>query len=248
MHRHVSALSGSVSLGTLRLSTAMPSAPRMPRWMPALRNRRGAPNRQYHAGDAVQSSAVNSTLPPRLRKRDILLRGPQLLLRGPGLLLQAPKVVWKAPAAARAGTRRLLSNTTLRSRQQNPQQRPQGIEELSQPRAETLKSAGEASRAEDAEQARQSFAGARPSPARGARYVLNTFAPGNSSLAPEMEGNANKVVADPRLTRCRGPCRLDPVQAGVRQGQGACARRRRSGSRPMAGAFRELLNSGRNSA
>ncbi|GAA5961684.1 hypothetical protein JCM8115_004733 [Rhodotorula mucilaginosa] len=137
----------------------MPTAPRLPRWMPALRNRRGAPSRQHHAAASAASMQPNSTLPPRLRKRDILLRGPQLLLRGPGLLLRAPQAVWRAPAAARAGTRRFLSGTALRSRQQ-PQQRPQGIDELSQLHAETSKTAAptNASEPTQEEARRQSFA------------------------------------------------------------------------------------------
>ncbi|GAA5884019.1 hypothetical protein JCM3774_001192 [Rhodotorula dairenensis] len=139
----------------------MPTAPRMPRWMPALRNRRGAPSRQHHASGSLQPGAQpNPTLPPRLRKRDILLRGPQLLLRGPGLLLRAPQVVLRAPAVARAGTRRFLSTTALRSRQQ-PQQRPQGIDELSQLNAETRKTAAPTNASETAqEESHQSF-GAR---------------------------------------------------------------------------------------
>lgn len=140
-------------------SCTMPTAPRMPRWMPALRNRRGTPSRQHHAASAA-SMQPNSTLPPRLRKRDILLRGPQLLLRGPSLLLRAPQVVWRAPAAARAGTRRFLSGTALRSRQQ-PQQRPQGIDELSRLHAETSKTAAPTNASEPTqEEARQSFASA----------------------------------------------------------------------------------------
>lgn len=129
--------------------------------MPALRNRRGAPSRQHHAAASAASMQPNSTLPPRLRKRDILLRGPQLLLRGPGLLLRAPQAVWRAPAAARAGTRRFLSGTALRSRQQ-PQQRPQGIDELSQLHAETSKTAAptNASEPTQEEARRQSFASA----------------------------------------------------------------------------------------
>ncbi|GAA6000541.1 phosphatidylserine decarboxylase 1 [Rhodotorula paludigena] len=108
----------------------MAGAARMPRWsLPALRPRRGVPVRALHASAAPPAS-TSSPAPPRLRKRDLLLRGPQLLLRGPGLLLRAPKAVWRAPGAARAGTRRLLSTTMRRSREQPPSDR--GIE---QPRA-----------------------------------------------------------------------------------------------------------------
>ncbi|GAA5991663.1 hypothetical protein JCM10908_001083 [Rhodotorula pacifica] len=144
----------------------MPTTPRMPRWMPALRNRRSVPARQHHASASLQqqpSIQPTSTLPPRLRKRDLLLRGPQLLLRGPGLLLRAPQVVWRAPAVARAGTRRLLSNTALRSRQQPlppRHQRSQGIDELAQLKTEGSKTAAPTNASEKAEeQARQqSFA------------------------------------------------------------------------------------------
>lgn len=93
----------------------MPQPARMPRWMPALRNRRAPLARQAHTASAAPAPPSAS-----FRKRDLLLRGPQLLLRGPGLLLQAPKVVWRAPSAARAGTRRLLSTTIRRNREQRP--------------------------------------------------------------------------------------------------------------------------------
>ncbi|GAA5824974.1 hypothetical protein JCM3770_001415 [Rhodotorula araucariae] len=93
----------------------MPATARMPRWIPALRNRRGPLVRQAHTAAAPPASTS-----PGFRKRDLLLRGPQLLLRGPGLLLRAPKAVWRAPSAARAGTRRLLSTTIRRTREQPP--------------------------------------------------------------------------------------------------------------------------------
>ncbi|GAA5843196.1 hypothetical protein JCM9279_001891 [Rhodotorula babjevae] len=96
----------------------MPSSARIPRWMPALRNRR-APlaSRQAHTASAPAPPSSQSA---SFRKRDLLLRGPQLLLRGPSLLLMAPKAVWRAPSVARAGTRRLLSTTIRRNRDQRP--------------------------------------------------------------------------------------------------------------------------------
>ena len=210
--------------------------------MPALRNRRGAPARQHHAA-ASASMQPNSTLPPRLRKRDILLRGPQLLLRGPGLLLRAPQAVWRAPAAARAGTRRFLSGTALRSRQQ-PQQRPQGIDELSQLHAETSKTAAptNASEPTQEEARRQSFASASAAFIERPHSLSRTGIDACSFPSPsqeEVEGNADEMVADPRVARRSGPRRFDPVQAGVGQGQGTHGGRLCALAGSLAGAHRK---------
>lgn len=123
----------------------MPTAPRMPRWVPALRNRRAVPARQMHSSAVPPSQPAPSPSPlaPRFRKRDIILRGPQLLMRGPSLLLRAPKVVWRAPAVARAGTKRLLSSTRMRSREQRPVS--DGIEQPEQPVAGPSKGAEQGS-------------------------------------------------------------------------------------------------------
>jgi len=128
--------------------------------MPALRNRR-APlaSRQAHT---AQAPAPPSTTSASFRKRDLLLRGPQLLLRGPGLLLSAPKAVWRAPSVARAGTRRLLSTTIRRNRDQRPLDR--GIDP--QPHADPSKPplAEPAAHPEQAQGHPESFTCALPPP------------------------------------------------------------------------------------
>ncbi|GAA5877153.1 hypothetical protein JCM1840_005672 [Sporobolomyces johnsonii] len=105
----------------------MPTASRMPRWMPAFRARRTNGVRQAHTVSTPppSSSLGSADQPPRFRKRDyfrpsLVLRGPALLMRGPGLLLRAPKAVLHAPGAARARTQRLFSSSMRQRKEQKP--------------------------------------------------------------------------------------------------------------------------------
>lgn len=93
-------------------SPEMVQAPRVARWMPALRVRSTpqSPNYSTHAPQPLPSRTF--------RKRDLVLRGPALLLRGPGLLLRAPKAVLRAPGVARARTQRLFSSGRPSNREQ----------------------------------------------------------------------------------------------------------------------------------
>lgn len=63
----------------------------------------------------------------------------------------------------------------------------------------------------------------------------------NSSSQEEVEGNADEMVADPRLARRSGPRRFDPVQAGVGQGQGTHGGRLCARAGSLAGAYRDCL-------
>jgi len=115
----------SRSLSLFTASPEMVQAPRVARWMPALRVRRTnqSPNYSTHASP---QPLPNLAAPRTFRKRDLVLRGPALLLRGPGLLLRAPKAVLRAPGAARARTQRLFSSARPSNREQNTGD--QGIE------------------------------------------------------------------------------------------------------------------------
>ncbi|GAA5867790.1 hypothetical protein JCM8547_005235 [Rhodosporidiobolus lusitaniae] len=102
----------------------MPGGARMPRsWIPALRNRRTPPSRDFSSSSPAPASfdtSSSSTSQRTWRKRDLLLRGPLLLARGPALILRAPKAVLKAPDVARAGTKRLFSASRVKAREQKP--------------------------------------------------------------------------------------------------------------------------------